>query len=208
MQSVILFVVLVVLNFLLSFGINRIVLTEDVYYYALIDTLSEERIRELLSSQKKFEWIIYFFGPVVYGFKLFFMASCIYIGFFFHNLTVKFSTLFEVALKSEFLFLLLPAARLIWFGFFDQNYSLDNVSDFPPYTAVSIFPDDSLAFWIKYPLSFINLIQLAYILILAKGISDDVEMKYSDSAALVFQTYGAALLIWILFTLFLLVSYS
>lgn len=208
MNTAILFIILVLLNFLLSFGINRFILTEDIYYYALIDTLSEERVHELLKSQKKYEWIIYSFGPVVYALKLFLMAACIYIGFFFRNLTVKFSTLFEVALKSEFLFLLIPAARLVWFSFFDQNYSLDNVTEFPPYTVVSIFPDDSLAFWIKYPLSFINLIQLAYILILAKEISNDLEMKYSDSAMLVFQTYGVALLIWILFTLFLLVSYS
>jgi hypothetical protein len=178
MPTLILFVVLVVLNFLLSFGINRLVLTEDVYYYALIDTLSEERIHELLTSQKKYEWILYSFGPVVYALKLFLMAACIYTGFFFRNMTVKFSELFEVALKSEFLFLLIPAARLIWFGFFDENYSLDNVTEFPPYTAASLFPDDSLAFWIKYPLSFINLVQLAYIFLLAKGISNDLEMKY------------------------------
>lgn len=208
MHTIILFALLVVLNFLLSLGINHLVLTEDIYYYALIDTLSEERIHELLTSQKKYEWILYSFGPVISALKLFLMAACIYTGFFFRNMTVKFSALFEIALKSEFLFLLIPAARLIWFGFFDQNYSLDNVTEFPPYTAASMFDDDSLAFWIKYPLSFINLIQLAYILILAKGISSDLEMKYSDSATLVFQTYGVALLIWILFTLFLLVSYS
>ncbi|WP_143785604.1 hypothetical protein [Ohtaekwangia koreensis] len=106
------------------------------------------------------------------------------------------------------MFLLIPAARLFWFTFFDQNYSLDNVLEFPSYTAASIFPHGFLAFWIKYPLGFVNIIQLAYILILAKGISNDLEMKYSDSATLVFQTYGVALLIWILFTLFLLISYS
>lgn len=208
MHTTILFAVLVLLNFLLSFGINHLVLTEDVYYYALIDTLSEERIHEMLASQKKYEWILYSFGPVIYALKLFFMAACIYIGFFFRNIAVKFSSLFEVALKSEFLFLIIPAARLLWFTFFDQNYSLDNVTEFPPYTAASMFSEESLAFWIKYPLSFINLVQLAYIFLLAKGISTDLEMKYSDSATLVFQTYGVALLIWILFTLFLLVSYS
>jgi hypothetical protein len=208
MPTLVLFATLVLLNFLLSFGINHFVLTEDVYYYALIDTLSEERIHELLSSQKKYEWILYSFGPVVYALKLFLMAACTYTGFFFRNMTVKFSTLFEVALRSEFLFLLIPATRLIWFMFFDQNYSLDNVSEFPPYTAVSLFDSNALAFWIKYPLSFINLLQVAYILIMAKGISNDLEMKYSDSAALVLQTYGVALLIWILFTLFLLISYS
>jgi hypothetical protein len=208
MPTLILFIILVVLNFLLSFGINRLVLTEDVYYYALIDTLSEDRIQELLGSQKKYEWILYSFGPVVYALKLFLMAACINTGFFFRNISVKFSVLFDIALKSEFLFLLLPATRLIWFMFFDQNYTLDNVSEFPPYTAVSLFDSDTLAFWIKYPLSFINLIQVAYILTIAKGISSDLDLKYSDSATLVLQTYGVALLIWILFTLFLLISYS
>jgi hypothetical protein len=208
MPTLILFIILVVLNFLLSFGINRLVLTEDVYYYALIDTLSEDRIQELLGSQKKYEWILYSFGPVVYALKLFLMAACIYTGFFFRNISVKFSVLFDIALKSEFLFLLLPATRLIWFMFFDQNYTLDNVSEFPPYTAVSLLDSDTLAFWIKYPLSFINLIQVAYILTIAKNISSDLDLNYSDSAVLVLQTYGVALLIWILFTLFLLISYS
>lgn len=206
MNSLILFGILVCSNFLLSFGINSLILTDDVYYYYLIDTLSEERTQEFLKTHKEFEWIMYAFGPFVYGIKIFLVAACFYTGFFFRNIEVKFSTLFGIALKSEFLFLLIPVARLIWFSLFERNYSLDNVIDFPPYTVVSLFTGEVSEFWIKYPLSFLNILQLAYIFTTAEGISQEFDMKYSQSASLVLQTYGSGLLLWILFTLFMLVG--
>jgi len=208
MNSFILFLVFVITNFLLAITINRLVLTEDVYYYTLIDTLSEERIQEFVKSQRDFEWIGYAFGPVIFGLKVFLVSACVYTGFFFRNIDVKFSDLFLIALKSEFVFLIIPLARLIWFTLFQQPYTLEGFSDFPPYTILSLFDGEVTERWLRYPLGFVNLVQLAYIFLMAQNISNEFDMTYGKSATLVLQTYGTGLFIWVLFTVFLLVTMS
>ncbi|HEY9007143.1 MAG TPA: hypothetical protein VIM75_13475 [Ohtaekwangia sp.] len=209
MQRFYLFAILIVLAIGLSFAMDRLVLTDDVYYYSLIDSLSAERIDEILKSMKSLAWLGYVMVPFITALKIFLVAACIYTGAFFTNKNISFSAIFKSALHGEFIFLLPTMMRLLWFTFTQQDYTLDDVSAFPPLSIVPFFDlNKEEDMWILYPLSFINLFQVTYVAVVAQTLTVESGIPFTSTVGLVARSYGLGLLLWILFVTFLIISIS
>jgi hypothetical protein len=208
MKNLALFIVLIAVNLIVSWAVSKMVLTDDVYYYALRETLSEERVKELIESHTEFAWMRYVFLPIFLTLRVFAIAACIYTGFFLLNVEVQFTRMFQIALVCDFAFLIIPISRLIWFTFVDPNYTMEDVFNFPPDSLSHLFQFAEEDRWLKYMLSYVNAVQGLYILLTAKMLSVEVGLSFDKSVRLVFITYGCGLMIWILVTTFLILSLS
>ena len=185
----------------------------------LIDSLSSsysyEQINEYLNFQKKWEWFSYLIIPILLLIKMSIIASIIYIGAFFHSKAkVTFKQLFNAVVKAEFVFLGVGVLKIIWFYFFQTNYTLEDLQYFYPLSALNIVGYKGLESWFIYPLQVLNLFELAYWLLLAyfigklaftekdKGKPMDLGFK------IVASSYGSALLLWVVVVMFFTLNYS
>jgi hypothetical protein len=185
----------------------------------LIDSLSSsysyEQINEYLNFQKKWEWFSYLIIPILLLIKMSIIASIIYIGAFFHSKAkVTFKQLFNAVIKAEFVFLGVGVLKIIWFYFFQTNYTLEDLQYFYPLSALNIVGYKGLEAWFIYPLQVLNLFELAYWLLLSyfigklaftekdKGKPMDLGFK------IVASSYGSALLLWVVVVMFFTLNYS
>ena len=184
-------------------------------YDSYINNLSLEQIQEIINLKNKWEWLSYAIIPLILLIKISLIASVIYIGaFFYSKVKVTFRQLFNEIVKAEYVFLGVGVLKIIWFYFFQTNYTLEDLQYFYPLSALNIVGYKGLESWFIYPLQVLNLFELAYCLLLSyfvgklaftekdKGKPMDLGFK------IVASSYGSALLLWVVVVMFFTLNYS
>jgi len=132
---------------------KEIVFIEDVYYASLGEQLSVERIESLLEKRSEWGWLGYLIKFIFYGFKMFIVSICLLTGLFFVNKKCSLATLFNVAIKAEFILLIPSLIVLIWFGVFTQSsYTFSDIRNFAPLSMLIFFDANEIESWLIYPL--------------------------------------------------------
>ncbi len=188
---------------------------EGVLFENLEQKISTEQIQQILNFKEKWQWLSYTIIPIILFIKTTLVASVLYIGtFFFSKTKVTFKQLFNAVVKAEFVFLGVGVLKIIWFYFFQTNYTLEDLQYFYPLSALNIVGYKGLDNWFIYPLQVLNLFELAYWLLLAyfigklaftekdKGKPMDLGFK------IVASSYGSALLLWVVVVMFFTLNYS
>ncbi|WP_445722540.1 hypothetical protein [Flavobacterium sp.] len=188
---------------------------DQLTYNKLTETLSFNQVEKILQFQKKINNWLYLVLPLLIIFKIFLISSVLYIGtFFYSKAKVTFKQLFNAVVKAEFVFLGVGVLKIVWFYFFQTNYTLEDLQYFYPLSALNIVGYQGLEAWFIYPLQVLNLFELAYWLLLAyfigklaftekdKGKPMDLGFK------IVASSYGSALLLWVVVVMFFTLNYS
>ncbi len=202
------FVLLVVLYSIVQFGVQRILISDDLTYEALISQLSYERISDALAQGKKWEWLSYAFLPFILFIKILFSVVCLSIGAIFLSVENGFKQFFTAATNAEFVFAALGFVKLIWFSFIEVNYTLQDLQFFSPLSALSLFKPTELDPWLLYPLQLLSVFEVLYWIVLAYQLKEILGKNFSSSFGFVAKTYGVGLFIWVLLVMFLIVSIS
>ena len=181
----------------------------------LSTSITRNQLIEYLDFKKKWQWISYTIIPILLLIKTTIVASVLYIGTYFYSKTkVTFNQLFNAVIKAEFVFIGVGILKIIWFYFFQTNYTLEDLQYFYPLSALNIVGYKGLESWFIYPLQVLNLFELAYCLLLSyfvgklaftekdKGKPMDLGFK------IVASSYGSALLLWVVVVMFFTLNYS
>ncbi len=198
------------------FFLSNYILTYDEKMYNLYNNiLTKRQIDELLDLKVKWQIFTYVIIPLILLIKTALIASVLYIGtFFYSKIKVTFKQLFDAVVKAEFVFLGVGVLKIVWFYFFQTNYTLEDLQYFYPLSALNIVGYQGLESWFIYPLQVLNLFELAYWLLLAyfigklaftekdKGKPMDLGFK------IVATSYGSALLLWVVVVMFFTLNYS
>ncbi|NJM80540.1 MAG: hypothetical protein HC854_14675 [Flavobacterium sp.] len=184
---------------------------DQLFYNSLAENLTTKQIENILTLQEKWKWVGYIFVPVYVLLKTLIIASILYVGvFFFSKKEITFKALWNLAIKADFIFLLVPVFKVIWFYFFQTTHTLSDFQSFFPLSAINIIGYKDLETWFLYPLQVFNLFELVYWLVLSyyvgklaftekdKGKSMDLGFK------IVASSYGSALILWIVVVMFFL----
>ncbi|WP_445713392.1 hypothetical protein [Flavobacterium sp.] len=187
----------------------------DLIYQSYSVKLTALQIKEIFALQEKWNWLSYTIIPILLLIKTTLISSILYIGtFFYSKVKVTFKQLFNAVVKAEFVFLGVGVLKIIWFYFFQANYTLEDLQYFYPLSALNIVGYQGLDSWFVYPLQVLNLFELAYWLLLSyfigklafterdKGKPMDLGLK------IVVSSYGSALLLWVVVVMFFTLSYS
>lgn len=207
-KTLLLFLILIILSLAVSFTMNTLVLTDDVYYYFFMERFPTEKIGELLELRKENALYMYFVLPVVSSLKILMVAICLFAGVFFANIKGSFSSMFKVVINAEFIFLLATTITIIWFGFIQEEYTLNDIRNFSPFSLYSVFGYPDSDFWLKYILKMISLFQIMYVLLLAEGLRKVLLVPFTSSLKIVTISYGLGFILWITMVLFIIVSFS
>lgn len=202
------FIFLLITECVLIFLSNYLLLSDALYYNNFAEQLTYEQIEALINQSKKWEWVSYAIIPVVILLKLTLVASCLSTGLYFFTNQFRFKQAFGVALEAEFVFLIPALLKILWFVFVQTGYTLQDLQFFYPLSALNLFNHSTLEPWLVYPLQLVNLFELVYWFLLARGVSKIIDRDFTKSFEVVLASYGVGLLLWVAVVMFISVSYS
>lgn len=105
-------------------------------------------------------------------------------------------------------FLLVPIFKIIWFYFFQTNYTLEDLQYFYPFSAINITGFNGLEPWLIYPLQTLNIFEVIYIIYLSYQIGDLTKTNADNGLKIVSFSYIPALILWITVVMFFTLNYS
>lgn len=181
---------------------------DDLLYNSLSEQLTSKQIKNFIGFQKKWQWIGYMFIPVILLIKTILIATILYIGLFFSDRDSKFNCLWDVVIKAEFIFLLVHIFKIIWFYFFQTNYTLKDIQNFYPLSALNIVGYEGLELWFIYPFQILNLFELAYIIYLGYQIGQVTNTNTTKGLKIVGYSYVHVLVLWVVTIMFFTLNYS
>ena len=190
--------------------ITNIVLDfKGLLYNSLAEKLTNKQIQHFFEFQEKWQWLTYVFVPIMVLIKTSLIASTLYIGtFFFSKIPLTFRHLWAIVISSEFVFLLVPVFKILWFCFFQTNYKLEDIQYFYPFSALNIVGYKDLEPWFVYPFQTLNLFELAYWLVLSYYIGKATQTSMDQGLKIVAYSYGSAVLLGVVTIMFFTLNYS
>jgi len=200
------FMFLCLISGLLIYLRNYLLISEDIYYQSLSERFTFERIRELIDDRKKWFWVNYISIPFILIIKFSLVSSSLWLGAFFFNRKVSFSDLFGVAMLAELISQVPPVLKIFWFFFIQTDYTLTDLQQFSPFSALSLFEEGTIQPYLVYPLHLLSVWEIGYWILLAYGLSRVIGNPLTKSLQIVAVSYGSGLLLWVVFGMYLSVS--
>jgi hypothetical protein len=205
-KSLNLFLMLSVLLITANFLTQKYVLTHQIYYDNFSEQLSISQIDGMINNQQRALYIVYPLEVVFLLFKCLIIAMIIQTGLFVQNLKVNFPDIFKVAVISEFTLLFPLIIKFVWFYFFKQEYTFEEIKLYYPLSILNLLDIENLSLIWFYPLKLMNVFELLYWFVLAYGLSRVIQKDFDRSLFIILTTYLPALVIWVVFIMFLIVT--
>ena len=202
------FITLTLLLIFINEFVNSALGFNKLLQNSLAEQFTSTQIENYFEFQKKWKFLTYFFIPLFILIKTTLVASVLYVGvFFFSKIDITFNKIWNIVITAEFIFLLVPIFKLIWFYFFQTNFKFEDIQYFYPLSALNItgFAIDK---WFIYPFQVLNLFELVYVVYLGNQIGKITETNSDTGFKIVAYSYFPALLFWVVLIMFLTLNYS
>lgn len=202
------FVYLVLLYFLAGMLSERILSIDEILLSSLSEQLTALQIEKIIDFRERWRWIGYALIPLLLLLKISVIALLIDLGCFFYNKRIAYKQLFAMVLRAEYIFLLVPIAKVAWFYFFKTDYTFEDFQYFYPFSAISVVGHKGLDIWFIYPLQVFNLFEIVYWFYLASQIDKALDEKEEKGINILASGYGSGLLLWIVAVMFFTLNNS
>lgn len=207
-SNFLIFLFLVISLILLSHFSSNVLNIEELTRITFSPELSQQNLEKTLNLQKKWAWISYLIIPIFLFLKINLTAIIIFIGAYLFNKNIEIKRLYNVLIKAEFIFLLVPCFKVFWFLFFQNQYTLQDIQFFYPFSGLNLIGYESIDPWFIYPLQVLNLFEVAYWFILAYLLGKELNISMDKGFKIVASSYGPALAIWVVAVMFITLNYS
>ncbi len=203
-----LLLILASLQLLLGYFSSELLETRELYTTSLSESFTHEQIQKILNLQSKWEWVGYLILPALLLIKLSIIAAIIDVGLFFYDKKVAYGKLFNIAVKAEYIFLLVIVVKTAWLYFFVKDFSFQEIQDFYPFSVLHLVGAEGIDRWYLYPLQILNVFELAYWVVLAYLLGKAVPVKVEKAFEIVVCSYGVGFFIWVIGIMFLVLNMS
>ncbi|UUF15095.1 MULTISPECIES: hypothetical protein [Flavobacterium] len=187
---------------------NEIINLKDLLNHFLSNFLSTDQVNSYFEFQDQWHWLTYLYIPLIILFKTSIIATVLYIGLFLVNREAKYNSIWNIVLEAEFIFLLVPIFKTLWFLFFQTNYDLNDVQNFYPLSALNITGYRNLDVWFIYPFQVLNLFEFFYIIYISFQIGKLTNTNADYGLKIVGISYVPVLLLWVTTVMFFTLNYS
>jgi hypothetical protein len=206
LTTLLLFFLLVFSSILLGEMAIYFLKMNQLVYKDLSEQLTLKQIEDFFDTKERWAWVGYLMMPLLLFLKLTVIAWVLGIGGFFNEVSLSHRSYFRIVLVSEYFFLIPALSKIVWFYFFETDFTYEQVQQFVPFSLQSIMETSSIPNWALYPLQLCNLFELVYWFILAVLI--DKATWGNKGIKVVLMGYAPALFIWVVFIMFLTLNVS
>lgn len=197
--------IVIILVYYLALTIEfNFVFTDEFYKKSFESIKSLDSITNLINAERSVEWVNYIIVFIIILVPTLLISFIINMGFILKEVNVKFIQIFQSVLKAQIIFALnyLLSVILKWFGIVERNF--ENINNNYDYQSLLVFfKDRELPYWLTYTLQCINITEILFILFLGFGLKLLINTNYKKALIITLVFYGSALIIWIIFTIFL-----
>jgi len=213
-KILILFLVLISLNFILSYLHYSFLNLDFLQNKEALDGLTDDKINKLQSKNSESQYVNLIIIALSILVKVLIVSLVLFIMSFIFNLKTSYLRLINIVIKLEFIFLLSIIYEIIYFKFVNTTATIDDIQYFYPLSALNLIGYKGLESYFIYPFQVLNLFELAYILLLGyyvgklaytpknKGLPMDFGLK------IVVSSYVPALFLWVAIVMFFTLNYS
>ena len=182
----------------------------NLIYDTLLEQFTYQQVDEIFMNMRLWQYIGYLLIPLLITIKVYMISKCLDLGSYIFSKEIKFKKIFNIVVKAEFIFLLVIVLKTVWFYFFKQDYSLQDLQYFYPLSLLNIIGYDGLVPWYIYPLQVVNLFEVAYWILLAYLLDNELNTPKNEHTGIkiVASSYGVGLLIWVVGVMFFTLSMS
>lgn len=182
----------------------RYIFTDNMYFNSLEGKRTIEGIQNLITGERKREWLNYPIAGLVILVPSLLIGFCLNLGAVLKDYKASFTNFFGIAMKAQIIFALnyLTSIILRALGLVNFSYTTAN-NNYEYQSALVFFDTKALPVWLLYPIQCINIAEIIHILLLSLGITWFLNLRYSKALFFVLLWYGVGLLIWIVFSVFL-----
>lgn len=207
------FTLLVFLTMLFTYEFNIFIQTDNIITQNLSEKYTQEMIASYLNLRNEWSWVIYIFiiVAVYVTTSLIALIILLVIELYYINenkTNVKFKDTWRIVLAAQWSNVAILFMKVLWFGFYQTNYSLEELQSFSPLSLINLFDRKTLDSWLVYPLQLISLFELAYWIILIIGIKELLNRTWLKSIEIIFLSYGIALFVWAVVIMFISLNFS
>lgn len=174
----------------------------------IAEQLTKEQLTKVLELNERWKWLSYGVVPIILLIKTQLVATVISIGTYFYNYEISYSKVYNIVLKSEFVFLLAIFAKGAWFYLYQPDFTILDFQNFYPLSLLNIVDYKTLDPWMVYPFQTLNLFEAGYIALLTFFVKKALNITYLDSFLLIAISYGTSLILWITTVMFIILNYS
>jgi hypothetical protein len=137
--------------------------------------------------------------PFVYLWKFTVIAFVIWIGCFMYGYRVTYSQCWGVVIGAEFIFLIPEIMKIIWFLTIETDPGYNDIRAFYPFSMMHFFDYESLDKRWAYPLRALNVFELAYWILLVRGIQHYAQKEKKVVWLIVACSYILLFILWLIF---------
>lgn len=208
MKNPLLFLFLVIYTILLGLLLEEFLNINKLAISTIAEQLTKEQLEKVLDFNTRWKWLGYAIVPLLLLIKTHLIATIVNIGTFFYNYEISYAKIYNIVLKSEFVFLLAIFAKGSWFYFYQTEFTILDFQNFYPLSFLNIVDYKTLDPWLAYPFQTLNLFEVVYVFLLTFFIKKALNIKIIDSFLLIAISYGVGLILWIATVMFIVLNYS
>jgi hypothetical protein len=201
------FIALVAISVGYTWYINVFYNTAQLWASTYGEQMTLARIDQLMETGKRYRFIAYLFIPLVILLRVCYNTVFVAAGNFLSDQGLHLSQIYNACMKAEIAFALMTVTRLLFIEFFWNINSLQDLNHTPlslaQLPALSSLPKLALQ-----PLSYVNLFELTYMLLLTTWFSQLNGRKFGRNFRFVLASYGAGLLVWCIVIIYLSLLFS
>ena len=175
---------------------------------SLSEQLTATQVENLLNVQQKWQWVGYGFIPLLLLIKMSVTALALSIACMLTDRQVPYKRFFVIVAEAEIIFLLVPIYKIVWFYFFQPQYTLEDIQFFYPLSLLNLTDYKQIEQWYVYPLQVANLFEVGYWLLLTYLLGKILKISFKERFYFIASSYGILLLLWIVVVMFFTLNYS
>lgn len=187
------------------FAIKHFLLTEKLYFQTFSEQLSTTQINKLLILQKEYRYLALGFLILSKLIKYFTVSGVLYMGCYLFNCKIKFDTIFKTVIFSESIFFFGSFFKAVWCLYINPNFTYQQYNYFAPLSILAILDITNMSTMWLYCWQTINIFDFSYLIMLAFGISKFIN-NLDTALKIVLSSYLPALILWIVFVMFITVT--
>jgi hypothetical protein len=208
MKNSLLFFFLIIYTIVLGLVLEEFLNINKLAMSTIAEQLTKEQLTKVLELNERWKWLSYGVIPIILLIKTHLIATVINIGSYFYDYEISYSKVYNIVLKSEFIFLLAIFAKGARFYLYQPDFTILDFQNFYPLSMLNIVDYKSLDPWMIYPFQTLNLFEVGYVLLLTFFMKKALNIKFLDSFLLIAISYGTSLLLWITTVMFIILNYS
>ena len=199
---------LLLLNVFLAYLAQDVLNVRSLLATSLSEQLTATQIENFLNFQQKWQWIGFGVIPLMFFIKMSVTALALSIACMLTDRQVPYKRFFVIVAEAEIIFLLVPIYKIVWFYFFQPQYTLEDIQFFYPLSLLNLTDYKQIEQWYVYPLQVANLFEVGYWLLLTYLLGKILKISFKERFYFIASSYGILLLLWIVVVMFFTLNYS